>query len=91
MSRSRDTSLHGAIARCGKLLGMAALASLLVLSAAICADKGYTGRRYRPCGCSRWLRSHAAPDNTTGGAMYSFDISFVDPTSGNLLSRRPIQ
>src|SRR5438874_5208903 len=82
MSRSRDASLHGAIARCGKLLGLGALASLLVLSAAHAQTKGET-----PTPDTRGLRLVTlapippAPDNTTAGAMYSFDISYVDTTN----------
>jgi hypothetical protein len=82
MSRSRDVSLHGAIARCGKLLGLGALASLLVLSAAHAQTKGTPGD-------DRGLRLvtlapiPAASNNSTGGALYSFDISYVDPSTGN--------
>src|SRR2546430_5995519 len=84
MSKSRDASLHGAIARCGKLLGLGALASLLVLSAAHAQTKGAT-----PTPDDRGLRLvtlapiPAASNNSTGGAMYSFDISYVDPSTGN--------
>src|SRR5947207_11481735 len=84
MSKSRDASLHGAIARCGKLLGLGALASLLVLSAAHAQTKGAT-----PTPDTRGLRLvtlapiPAASNNSTGGALYSFDISYVDPSSGN--------
>src|SRR5438067_5160071 len=83
MSKSRDAALHGAIARCGKLLGLGALASLLVLSAAHAQTKGET-----PTPDTRGLRLLTldrvppSPDNTTAGAMYSFDISYVDPSSG---------
>jgi len=82
MSRSRDASLNGAIARCGKLLGLGALASLLVLSAAHAQTKGET-----PTPDTRGLRLLTldrvppSPDNTTAGAMYSFDISYVDTTN----------
>src|SRR5438477_9070831 len=82
MSKSRDAALHGAIARCGKLLGLGALASLLVLSAAHAQTKGET-----PTPDTRGLRLLTldrvppSPDNTTAGAMYSFDISYVDPTT----------
>lgn len=82
MSRIRDAALQGAIARCGKLLGLAALASLLVLSAAYAQTKGTPGD-------DSGLRLvtlapiPAASNNSTGGGMYSFDISFVDPSSGN--------
>src|SRR6266550_4169694 len=84
MSKSQDASLHGAIARCGKLLGLGALASLLVLSAAHAQTKGAT-----PTPDDRGLRLvtlapiPAASNNSTGGALYSFDISYVDPSSGN--------
>src|SRR5438477_9824715 len=84
MSKSRDASLHGAIARCGKLLGLGALASLLVLSAAHAQTKGAT-----PTPDDRGLRLvtlapiPAASNNSTGGALYSFDISYVDPSTGN--------
>src|SRR5438094_6333274 len=84
MSRSRNASLHGAIARCGKLLGMGALASLLVLSAAHAQKPGQTKGE---AGADRGLRLLTlapippAPDNTTAGAMYSFDISYVDLTN----------
>src|SRR5712672_4854465 len=84
MSKSQDASLHGAIARCGKLLGLGALASLLVLSAAHAQTKGET-----PTPDDRGLRLvtlapiPAASNNSTGGALYSFDISYVDPSSGN--------
>src|SRR5438477_7815468 len=83
MSRSRDASLHGAIARCGKLLGLRALAFLLILSAAHAQTKGAT-----PTPDDRGLRLvtlapiPAASNNSTGGALYSFDISYVDPSSG---------
>jgi hypothetical protein len=84
MSKSQDASLHGAIARCGKLLGLGALASLLVLSAAHAQTKGAT-----PTPDDRGLRLvtlapiPAASNNSTGGALYSFDISYVDPSTGN--------
>ena len=84
MSKSRDAALHGAIARCGKLLGLGALASLLVLSAAHAQTKGAT-----PTPDDRGLRLvtlapiPAASNNSTGGALYSFDISYVDPSTGN--------
>jgi hypothetical protein len=79
---SMATQTSGSIARCGKLLGMAALASLLVLSAAYAQTKGTPGD-------DRGLRLvtlapiPAASNNTTGGAMYSFDISYVDSFTGN--------
>src|SRR5204863_3711027 len=82
MSRSRDASLHGAIARCGKLLGLGALVSLLVLSAAHAQTKGAT-----PTPDDRGLRLvtltpiPVAPNNSTGGGMYSFDISYVDQST----------
>ena len=105
MSRSRNASLHGAIARCGKLLGMGAVASLLVLSAGH-ADKGgqpanngdnngggnnggNPGQTRGEAGADRGLRLltlapiPAASNNSTGGALYSFDISYVDPSTGN--------
>src|SRR5437868_6193137 len=96
MSGSRNASLHGAIARCGKLLGMGAVASLLALSAAH-ADKGGVpanngdnngggnngnnpGQTRGEAGADRGLRlltlapiPSAGSDNTTAGAMYSFD------------------
>ena len=81
MSRSRDAAPY-AIARCGKLLGLGALAFLLVLSAAHAQTKGTTAD-------DRGLRLvtlapiPAASNNSTGGALYSFDISYVDPSSGN--------
>src|SRR5437762_6267515 len=84
MSKSHDASLHGAIARCGKLLGLGALASLLVLSAAHAQTKGEP-----PTPDDRGLRLvtlapiPAASNNSTGGALYSFDISYVDPSTGN--------
>src|SRR5712672_945200 len=84
MSKSQDASLHGAIARCGKLLGLGALASLVVLSAAHAQTKGAT-----PTPDDRGLRLvtlapiPAASNNSTGGALYSFDISYVDPSTGN--------
>src|SRR5437773_81504 len=84
MSRSRNASLHGAIARCGKLVGLGALASLLVLSAVHAQKPGQTKGE---AGADRGLRLLTlapippAPDNTTAGAMYSFDISYVDLTN----------
>ena len=83
MSRSRDAAPY-AIARCGKLLGLGALASLLVLSAAHAQTKGEP-----PTPDDRGLRLvtlapiPAASNNSTGGALYSFDISYVDPSTGN--------
>src|SRR5436189_5656836 len=84
MSKSRDASLHGAIARCGKLLGLGALAFLLVLSAAHAQTKAATTTP-----ADRGLRLvtlapiPAASHNSTGGALYSFDISYVTPSTGN--------
>src|SRR5438067_5740047 len=85
MSRSRNASLHGAIARCGKLVGLGALASLLVLSAVHAQKPGQTKGE---AGADRGLRlltlapiPSAGSDNTTAGAMYSFDISYVDTTN----------
>src|SRR5438067_3376458 len=81
MSRSRDAAPY-AIARCGKLLGLGALAFLLVLSAAHAQTKGTTAD-------DRGLRLvtlapiPAASNNSTGGALYSFDISYVDSFTGN--------
>jgi hypothetical protein len=79
------------IVRCGKLLSLAALVSLLVLplGQAAWADEDHGkredhGRTKGEAGADRALRLltlvpvpvNAA--NTTAGAMYSFDISFVD-------------
>jgi hypothetical protein len=82
MSRSRDASLHGAIARCGKLLGLGALVSLLVLSAAYAQTKGIP-EDTRALRLLTLVPIAPAPNNSTAGAMYSFDISYVDPSSGN--------
>ena len=77
---SRVAHTCGSIGRSGKLLGMAALAFLLVLSAAHAQTKATTAD-------DRGLRLLTlapippAPDNTTAGAMYSFDISYVDRTN----------
>jgi|SRR5690349_16938473 len=79
---SRATYTRGSIGRSGKLLGLAALASLLVLSAAYAQTKGTPGD-------DRGLRLvtlapiPAASNNSTGGGMYSFDISYVDSITGN--------
>jgi hypothetical protein len=82
MSRSRDASLHGAIARCGKLLGLGALVSLLVRSAAYAQTKGIP-EDTRALRLLTLVPIAPAPNNSTAGAMYSFDISYVDPSSGN--------
>src|SRR5437763_14897647 len=81
MSRSPGTSLCVPSARYGKVLGMGLLASLLVLS----AGQGQTNGE---AGADRSLRlltlapiPSAGSDNNTAGAMYSFDISFVDQTT----------
>ena len=77
---SRVAHTCGSIGRSGKLFGMAALAFLLVLSAAHAQTKATTAD-------DRGLRLLTlapippAPDNTTAGAMYSFDISYVDRTN----------
>ena len=85
MSRSRDASLHGAIARCGKLMGLGALASLLVLSAAYAQTKGIP-EDTRALRLLTLAPIPPAPDNTTAGAMYSFDISYVDTTNKPTIS-----
>ena len=79
---SRATHTRGSTTRCGKLLAMTALASLLVLSVAHAQTKGAT-----PTPDDRGLRLvtltpiPVAPNNSTGGAMYSFDISYVDQST----------
>ena len=82
MSRSRNASLHDAIAWCGKLLGLGALASLLILSAAYAQTKGTPGDD-RALRLLKLVPIAPAPNNSTAGGMYSFDISYVDPSSGN--------
>src|SRR5690348_11837789 len=86
MSRNRNASLHGATARCGKLIGIGALASLLVLSAAHAQTKG-GGQGEATADRGLRLLTLApvppSPDNTTAGAMYVFDISYVDQTVPN--------
>ena len=102
MSRTTDT--YGSIGRCGKLLGMAALASLLVLSPGYAKNDDNNqgdnnnqgnnnnsggGQTRGEAGADRGLRLLTlapippSPDNTTAGAMYSFDISYVDQTVRN--------
>src|SRR5262249_37322080 len=77
---SRTTPISGSIGRYGKLLGMAALASLLVLS----AGQALLGQTKGIPEDTRGLRLLTlapvppSPDNTTAGGMYSFDISYVD-------------
>ena len=108
--RSRNTFLCAPVARCGKLLGMGVLASLLVLSAMSAgrADKGgqygnnggngggqsdnqdqtnNQGQTKGEAGADRALRLLTLVPvpvsnlNTTAGAMYSFDISYVDQST----------
>src|SRR5437588_1648457 len=87
MSRRRAPSLCGSVARCGKLLSMGVLASLLVLSAGHADNEGQSGNNggtRGEAGADRALRLLTLVPvpvsnlNTTAGAMYSFDISFVD-------------
>lgn len=80
----QDESFRTPIVRCGKLLGLAALVSLLALPVgqAAWADDDH-GQTKGEAGADRALRLLTlAPvppvmTNTTGG-MYVFDISFVD-------------
>ena len=98
MSKSQDASLQGAIARCGKLLGLGALASLLVLSAAHAQTKGET-----PTPDTRGLRlvtlAPIPPPRTTARAARCIrlisamwirppetTISPTDPTGSSILS-----
>src|SRR5262249_31189198 len=99
MSRTTDT--YGSIGRCGNLVGMAALASLLVLSPGYAKNDDNNqgdnnnqgnnnnsggGQTRGEAGADRGLRLapiQPSPDNTTAGAMYSFDISYVDQTVRN--------
>ena len=78
---SRTTYACGSIRRYGKLLGMAALACLLVLSPGY-AQKGGPGDA-RGLHLLTLAPIPAASNNSTGGALYSFDISYVDPSTGN--------
>ena len=77
------TSLCVPIARCGKFLGMGLLASLLVLTAAHAQTKGTSPGDPKGLHLLTPVPIPAAPNNSTAGAMYSFDISYVDPSSGN--------
>ena len=77
---STTTHLCGSIGRSGKLLGMAALASLLVLTAAYAQTKGIP-EDTRALRLLTLAPVPASPENTTGGGMYSFDISYVDTTN----------
>jgi hypothetical protein len=77
------TSLCVPIARCGKFLGMGLLASLLVLTAAHAQIKGTSPGDPKGLHLLTLVPIPAAPNNSTGGGMYSFDISYVDPSSGN--------
>lgn len=84
MSRSRAVSLSVAIARCGKLLGAGALASFLLFpigQTALGDDGQAQGKGESSDRALRLLTLVPVPVsnlNTTAGAMYSFDISFVD-------------
>src|SRR5689334_8204356 len=108
MSRSQDTSLCSSIARYARLLGIGAVASLLVVSVGHTQKMGNGPPSNNPgngppannpgngppANNPGQTKGEAASDralrlltlapvpvsalNTTGGAMYSFDISFVD-------------